>query len=111
MKTWCFRVLGRLLLHTVTPGYRVNRLRSLGRSKRSDRLGGFVSSVIVNALPGILFGVLHWRKGIDAAMIAHALAHVISTLAEGIWYGRTLVLEGNFDSICQCPLWVGSGPQ
>jgi hypothetical protein len=40
--------------------------------------------VVGNALPGILFGVLYWRKGIEAAMIAHALGHVISTLAEGI---------------------------
>jgi membrane protease YdiL (CAAX protease family) len=40
--------------------------------------------VVGNALPGVLFGVLYWRNGIEAAMIAHALAHVIATLAEGI---------------------------
>lgn len=40
--------------------------------------------VVGNALPGILFGILYWRNGIEAAMIAHALGHVIATLAEGI---------------------------
>lgn len=40
--------------------------------------------VVGNALPGVLFGVLYWRNGIEAAMIAHALGHVIATLAEGI---------------------------
>lgn len=37
--------------------------------------------VIGNTLPGILFGVLYWRYGIEAAMVAHALAHIIATAA------------------------------
>lgn len=41
--------------------------------------------VVGNALPGILFGVLYWRNGIEAAMLAHALGHVIATLAESLW--------------------------
>jgi len=34
-----------------------------------------------NAVPGMLFGLLYWRRGIEAAMIAHALAHLFSTVA------------------------------
>lgn len=33
-----------------------------------------------NAVPGLLFGWLFWRKGLEAAMLAHALAHLISTI-------------------------------
>jgi hypothetical protein len=31
-----------------------------------------------NALPGILFGILYWRRGLEAAVLAHALAHAIA---------------------------------
>lgn len=34
-----------------------------------------------NALPGVLFGLLYWRWGLEAAIIAHAVAHAVSTLA------------------------------
>ena len=34
-----------------------------------------------NALPGIMFGWLFWRRGLEAAMIAHALAHLFSVAA------------------------------
>jgi hypothetical protein len=34
-----------------------------------------------NALPGMLFGWLYWRHGLEAAMIAHALAHLFATIA------------------------------
>lgn len=34
-----------------------------------------------NTLPGILFGVLYWRWGLEAAILAHALAHAASTFA------------------------------
>lgn len=34
-----------------------------------------------NAVPGILFGWLYWRWGLEAAMLAHALSHAIATLA------------------------------
>jgi membrane protease YdiL (CAAX protease family) len=40
--------------------------------------------VVGNTLPGALFGVLYWRRGIEAAMIAHALGHVISTVAANV---------------------------
>jgi hypothetical protein len=47
------------------------------------RLDGPVVTFIIvgNALPGILFGFLYWRKGIEAAMIAHALGHLAGFLA------------------------------
>lgn len=42
---------------------------------------GLVAAVILgNALPGFLFGVLFWRRGLEAAMIAHATAHLLFTL-------------------------------
>ena len=34
-----------------------------------------------NFIPGMLFGWLYWRRGLEAAMIAHALAHLLSTAA------------------------------
>ena len=34
-----------------------------------------------NAIPGMLFGALFWLKGLEAAIIAHALAHAISVAA------------------------------
>ncbi len=34
-----------------------------------------------NTIPGILFGWLYWRRGLEAAILAHALAHATATLA------------------------------
>jgi hypothetical protein len=40
-----------------------------------------IAAVIAgNAVPGLLFGWLYWRRGLEAAMIAHALAHALTTL-------------------------------
>jgi membrane protease YdiL (CAAX protease family) len=40
-----------------------------------------VAAVLLgNAIPGLLFGWLFWRKGIEAAMFAHMLTHLISTV-------------------------------
>jgi Type II CAAX prenyl endopeptidase Rce1-like len=36
-----------------------------------------------NAVPGILFGFLYWRYGLEAAIIAHALGHAVATLVAG----------------------------
>jgi hypothetical protein len=36
----------------------------------------------VNTAFGLLFGYLYWRHGLEAAMIAHALAHAVSFLAD-----------------------------
>jgi hypothetical protein len=38
-------------------------------------------ALIANFIPGMLFGWLYWRRGLEAAMIAHALAHLLSTAA------------------------------
>lgn len=44
--------------------------------------GWMIAAIIVgNAVPGLAFGWLFWRRGIEAAMMAHALAHLLSTLA------------------------------
>lgn len=34
-----------------------------------------------NTLPGILFGFLYWRYGLEAAIIAHALGHAVAVVA------------------------------
>jgi hypothetical protein len=34
-----------------------------------------------NTLPGVLFGILYWRYGLEAAIIAHALGHAVAALA------------------------------
>ncbi|MFD0740354.1 CPBP family intramembrane glutamic endopeptidase [Lysobacter koreensis] len=37
--------------------------------------------IVGNTLPGILFGLLYWRHGLEAAIVAHALSHGVYTLA------------------------------
>ena len=37
-----------------------------------------------NAIPGVLLGWLYWKRGLEAAMIAHALAHLIATLVAAL---------------------------
>jgi hypothetical protein len=39
-----------------------------------------VAVLAANTLPGILFGLLYVRNGLEAAMIAHAAAHLIATI-------------------------------
>lgn len=34
-----------------------------------------------NTVPGVLFGILYWRYGLEAAILAHGLGHVIAALA------------------------------
>lgn len=41
-------------------------------------LAVLVHVVVANTLPGILFGVLFHRRGLEAAILAHALAHVVA---------------------------------
>jgi membrane protease YdiL (CAAX protease family) len=38
----------------------------------------------VNAAIGLLFGWLYWRRGLESAMVAHALAHLVSYVATQI---------------------------
>jgi len=43
---------------------------------------GLIAAVLIgNAAPGIVFGWLYWRRGIEAAMLAHGLAHLIGWAA------------------------------
>jgi hypothetical protein len=37
--------------------------------------------IVGNSVPGILFGFLYWRYGIEAAILAHALSHVVGFVA------------------------------
>lgn len=37
--------------------------------------------VVGNTVPGVLFGFLYWRYGLEAAIIAHALGHAVAVLA------------------------------
>lgn len=36
--------------------------------------------IMANAGPGVLFGWLFWRRGLEAAVIAHGLAHILAAL-------------------------------
>lgn len=36
--------------------------------------------IVGNTVPGVLFGLLYWRKGLEAAFLAHALAHAVAVL-------------------------------
>jgi len=41
--------------------------------------------VVANSVFGLIAGYLYWRKGLEAAVIAHMLTHVILTTA--IYFG------------------------
>lgn len=43
-----------------------------------------------NALLGILYGWLYWRKGLEAAMLAHGLTHLLAVVAFGPLLGLVL---------------------
>ncbi|TZG35018.1 MULTISPECIES: CPBP family intramembrane glutamic endopeptidase [Agrobacterium] len=36
--------------------------------------------LLANFIPGLLFGWLFWRRGLEAAMLSHALAHCVNAL-------------------------------
>jgi hypothetical protein len=36
---------------------------------------------VANSVFGVLFGYLFWRYGLEAAMIAHAAAHLVNYIA------------------------------
>lgn len=62
-------------------------LFGLGHLPAVVAMGGELSTAVIayvvvgNTLPGIVFGVLYWRWGLEAAILAHALAHAVSTFA------------------------------
>ena len=43
-------------------------------------VGLVARTVLLNALGGVAFGVLFWRRHLEAAMVAHASAHVVISL-------------------------------
>ncbi len=44
-----------------------------------------ISAVIIgNIVPGIIFGLLFWRRGIESAMMGHGIGHLLATLAAAI---------------------------
>lgn len=36
-----------------------------------------VRAVVLNAIAGIVFGYLYWKRGLEAAMLAHMSAHLV----------------------------------
>lgn len=40
-------------------------------------------TVIGNMVPGVLFGILYWRYGLESSILAHAFAHAIYALPGG----------------------------
>lgn len=47
----------------------------------SPRLELVAAVLVGNALPGFAFGMLFWRRGLEAAMLAHATAHFVAVMA------------------------------
>jgi membrane protease YdiL (CAAX protease family) len=43
-----------------------------------------------NTLPAVAFGILYWRWGLEAAIIAHALAHVVHVAIEAVISGAAI---------------------
>lgn len=43
--------------------------------------GTIIAVLAANAIPGMLFGALYVRHGLEAAMIGHAAAHLFATIA------------------------------
>lgn len=40
-------------------------------------------SIIMNAIPGLIFGYLYWKKGLEYAMLSHMFGHVFMQL---VWF-------------------------
>lgn len=53
-----------------------------------DPSAGLLSYIIIgNSIGGIIFGWLYWKKGLEAAMIAHIFTHVAMVTAEQLMNG------------------------
>ncbi len=74
--TWCYWT-GALLAAALFAAGHLPVLYSL---MPSPPLSLLVAVLAGNTLPGLLFGLLYWRRGLEAAMIAHALAHALAAL-------------------------------
>jgi hypothetical protein len=44
-------------------------------------VGLFGYIIVGNTVPGILFGFLYWRYGLESAILAHAISHAVASLA------------------------------
>ena len=64
------------------------RLKATWSSKGSvaARLGDTNRRVapVVNSVIGLAFGLLFWRRGLEASMMAHMTANLIIGLSEGV---------------------------
>jgi membrane protease YdiL (CAAX protease family) len=38
--------------------------------------------ILGNTVAGVLFGTLYWRSGLEAAILAHAFAHVVALVGQ-----------------------------
>jgi len=43
--------------------------------------------LLLNAVAGLLFGWLFWRRSLEAAMVAHASVHVVFAIAQALGWG------------------------
>jgi hypothetical protein len=43
--------------------------------------------IMANSLFGLIAGYLYWKKGLEAAIIAHMFAHVVIATASAIFAG------------------------
>ncbi|QYF93213.1 CPBP family intramembrane metalloprotease [Massilia sp. PAMC28688] len=75
-------VVGAIIFSAVLFG--LGHLPAAAAFIAGDLTAPVVAFVIVgNSLPGVMFGYLYWRYGIEAAMVAHAVGHVVFFLATG----------------------------
>ena len=52
------------------------------QSLGTPSLGVILYIIIGNSLGGIIFGWLYWKKGLETAMLAHIMTHVVMLLVE-----------------------------
>lgn len=74
---WCYW-FGMALAALLFAAGHLPLLFSLQDSPSAELVGAVL---IGNSIGGMLFGWLFWRKGLEAAMMAHALSHVFAAAA------------------------------
>lgn len=63
-------------------------------------------TVLLNALGGLVYGWLFWRRSLEAAMLAHAATHVGMTLA--VWLGQAFEATTRTTLAARCAPPLGS---